>query len=78
MKKLDTALNNGINNKDQCNDAIEYEPKFDNKFSLSSGTKDPLKVVTVSLLGGKKHWIAIIFCLPCLWCSGPTDSIILS
>ena len=42
-------------NKNQHNDAIEYEPKFDNKFSLSSGTKDPLLLITVSLRGYKKQ-----------------------
>ena len=42
-------------NKNQCNDTIENEPKFDNNFNLSSGTKDPLTLVTVSLKGGKKY-----------------------
>ena len=33
---------NNIKNKNQCDDAIEYEPKFYNKFSLSSGpNRDP-------------------------------------
>ena len=41
-------------NKNQCNDAIEIDPKFDNTLSLSGGTKDPLPVVTVSLRGGNK------------------------
>ena len=41
-------------NKNQFNDAIEYEPKFDGKFCLSTGTKDPLPVLTVSLWGVKK------------------------
>ena len=49
MNKLDKALTDNINNKDQCNDAIEHEPKFDIKFIISSGTNDPLIVVTVSL-----------------------------
>ena len=52
--KLDHVVKNKNINKDQCNDAIEYEPRFDSKFSLSSGAKNPLKVVTVSLRGGKK------------------------
>ena len=76
MKKLDTALNNGINNKDQCNDAIEYEPKFDNKFSLSSGTKDTLSVVTTILRGVNKHGATIIYGLTCLWDSRATERII--
>ena len=41
-------------NNNQHNNAIEYEPKFDNAFSLSSGNKEPLPVVTVILRGGKK------------------------
>ena len=38
MNKLDHVLTHNIKNKYKCNDAIKYEPKFDNKFSLSSGT----------------------------------------
>ena len=35
---------------DQNNDAIDNEPTIDDSsFSLSSGTSDPLQVVTVSL-----------------------------
>ena len=41
--------------KNQYNDAIENDPKFDNTFSLSRKTKDPLPLVTVRLRGGKKH-----------------------
>ena len=67
MNKLDHVVTNNIKNKYQCNDAIEYEPKYDNKSSLSSGTKDPLTVVTVSLRGGKKHRETIIASLICLW-----------
>ena len=48
-------VTNNINNKYQRNDAIEYEPKFDSKFSLSSGTKYPLPVVSVSFRGGKEQ-----------------------
>ena len=33
MNKLDHVVTNNIKNKDQCNEAIEYEPKFDSKFS---------------------------------------------
>ena len=67
MNKLYHAMTNNIKNKDQHNDAIEYDPKFDSKFSLSSGTKDPLPEVNVSLLGGKKHRVTIIDVLTCLW-----------
>ena len=42
INKLDHLVTNNIKNKDQCNDAIGYEPKFDSKFSLSIGTKYPL------------------------------------
>ena len=76
MNKLDNVVKNNINNKGQFNYAIEYEPKFDIKFSWSSGTKDPLTVVTVSLWGGKKHRATIITSLPCLWDSGATGSMI--
>ena len=54
MKKLDHIVTNKIQNKDQRNDAIEYDPKFERQFILSSGTKDPLPVVTVIKRGGKK------------------------
>ena len=40
---------NSIKNKYQCNDAIEYEPKFDSGFSLSIGAKDTLPVVTIKI-----------------------------
>ena len=33
MNKLDHVVKNNIKNKDQCNDSIEYEPQFDDKFS---------------------------------------------
>ena len=47
--------NNTKTNKDRRDDAIGNDPKFDSSFNLSSGTKDPLPVVTVSLQGGKKY-----------------------
>ena len=41
-KRLDNIGTNKIKNKYQCNYAIKYEPKFDDKCSLSSGTnKEP-------------------------------------
>ena len=46
--------NNIKKNNNQHNDVIEYEPDFDNKFSLSRETKYPLPVVTVSLGGGRE------------------------
>ena len=52
---MDHVVSDNIKtNKNQRNDAMKNEPKFDNEFSLSSGTKDPLPVVTVSLRGGEK------------------------
>ena len=63
-------------NKYQRNEAIENEPKFDNIFSSSSGTKDHLTVVTVSLRGGKKHRATTVAGLTCLWDSGATNSMI--
>ena len=51
---MDNIANDNIKDyKDQNNKAIENEPKFDSSFNLSSGTKEPPPVVTVSLLGGK-------------------------
>ena len=47
--------NNTKTNKDQRDDVIGNDPKFDSSFNLYRGTKDPLPVVTVSLLGGKKY-----------------------
>ena len=48
MNILDFIVKNNLRNKNQCNDAISYEPEFDGKFSLSSGPyMDPLTVVTV-------------------------------
>ena len=69
-------MKNNINNKYQCNDVIEYEPKFDGKSSLSSGSKDPLPVVTVSIWGGKKQRSTIIDGLTCLWDIGYTNRMI--
>ena len=46
-KKLDHVVTNNVKNKYQCNYAIEYEPIFDSRFSLSGGTKEPLPVVTI-------------------------------
>ena len=63
-------------NKNQHNEDIECDLKFDNKFSLSSGTKYSLPGVTVSLGGGKKKRATIIPGLTCLWDSRATDSMI--
>ena len=42
-------IDNINKNKNQRNYAIEYDPKFDNKVSLSSGTEEPLPVVAASI-----------------------------
>ena len=70
------VTNNTKKNKNQHNDAIEYEPNFDNTFSLSRGTKYPLPVVTVSLRGGNKQTVRIITSLTCLWDIRATDRMI--
>ena len=42
INDLDHVMTYNIKtNKNQHNDAIENDPKFDNKFILSSGTKYP-------------------------------------
>ena len=43
-----------------------YEPHFDIKFSVYSGNKEPLSVVTVIPLRGKKHRATIIDSIKCL------------
>ena len=59
--------------KDQSNEAINSEPTFDiSSFNLSSGTSDPLPVVTVSLWVGKKHRATTVEGITCLWDSGAT------
>ena len=72
MNKLYHVEKNNNKNKDQTNDAIEYEQNFDCTFILSSGTKDPLPVITVSLRGGKKYRSTIITSLTCIWVSRAT------
>ena len=51
MNILDHVVTDNIKtNKDQLNSAIYNEPAFDtNRFNLSSDTRDPLLVVTVTL-----------------------------
>ena len=61
------VIDNIKKNKNQHNDPIEYEPKFDNIFILFTGTKDPLTVVTVSLRGGNTQRETILAGLTCLW-----------
>ena len=47
-------------NNNQHNDAIKNEPTFKNIFSLYSGTKDHLTVVTVRLRVGKKKGATMV------------------
>ena len=69
MNRLDLVVTDKLNiYKDQINEAINSDPAFDNSsFNLSSGTSDPLPVVTVSLRGGKKHIATTVAGLTCLW-----------
>ena len=75
-KSFDPAVTSNVINNNQCDDAMEYDPKFDYTFSLSSGTKEPLPVVTVSLGVGKKHRATIISGLKCLWDNRATNIMI--
>ena len=66
-----------LNNKYQFNDAIYYDPKIDNTFSLCSVVcMYPLPVVTVNLRGDKKNRAKIISGLACLWDIRSTGGII--
>ena len=50
MNRLDHAVNNIIKtNKDKLNVADENKETFDTSFNLSSGTRNSLPVVTVTL-----------------------------
>ena len=69
---------NNIKKKHQFNYSILYDTKFVDKFYLFSESKDPLSLVTVSLLGGKKDRSTVIYGLPCLWDSRATVSMIKS
>ena len=71
-------MTNNLNNyKDQSNESINSEPAFDTStLNLSSGTSDPLSVVTVSLLGGKKRRATTVAGMICLWDNRATDSMI--
>ena len=62
--------------KDQHNDAIEKDPKFDSSFNLSRVNKEPLPVVTVRLRGRKKHIAMTVYGLTYLWGSGAINSMV--
>ena len=78
MNILDHVVTNNLNtNKDKSNEAINNELKFDtNNFNLSSGTSNPLPVVTISLQRGNKHRETTTSGRTCLWDSGATNIII--
>ena len=62
--------------KNQRNEAIENETKFDNTFNLSIRNKDPLTLVTFIIQGGKKQGATTVDGLTCLWDGGYTNSMI--
>ena len=77
INRSDHVVTNNIKtNSYQRYDAMENEPKFENSFNLSRGTKKILPVVTVSLRGGKKKIAMTAAGLICLWDSGVTNSMI--
>ena len=64
-------------NKYQHNDAVYNEPTFDtNSFNLSSGTKNSIPAVIVSLQGGKKNESTTVDGLTFFWDIGDTKSMI--
>ena len=70
-------MTNDIKNEYECNDDIDYEPKFERRFSLySDSNRDPLTVLTFALKTGNKNGANIISGLTFLWDSGATDSMI--
>ena len=78
MNKLDHVVtNNPKTTKYQLNEAIKNEPTFDtNSLNLFSGTSNPLPLVTVSLLGGRKHIATTVAGLTCLWDKSATNIMI--
>ena len=60
------VTNNTKKNKNLHNAAIEYYPKFDDNFSFSNGSREPLTVITVILRGGKKQRAKLISVLTCM------------
>ena len=68
INRLDHVVTYNLkNNKDQINEAIKSEPKFDtSNFNLSSSTSDPLPVVTFFLHVVKKRRSNTVSGLTCL------------
>ena len=54
---MDQVVTDNLKNyKDQINESINSDLTFyTSSFNLSRGTGNPIPVVTISLLGGKKH-----------------------
>ena len=75
---MDHVLTAKYNNyKDQSNEAINGEPTFyTSSFNLSSGTSNPLPVVTVSLRVGNKHRATNVAGITFSWDSVSTNSMI--
>ena len=75
---LDHVVIDNINtNKCQLNDTIYNDTAFDNNsFNLSICNRDPLPVVTVTLLVSKKHRATTVDGITCVWDSGATDNMI--
>ena len=78
MNKLDNVVTSNLKtNKDQSNESINNETMFDtNSFNLSSGTSNPLPVVTVSFQVGKKHVSENVAGLTWLWDNRATNIMI--
>ena len=76
--KLDHIVTNNLKtNKDKLNEAIKNEPTFDtDSFNLSSGTSNPLLVVTLSLREVNKNIATNVSGLTFLWDSGATNTTI--
>ena len=68
MNRLDHVVTDNLNdNKDQSYEAINSELTFDtSNFNVSSGTSNPLPVVTVSLRVGNKDREITVAGLTCL------------
>ena len=78
MHKLYHLVTDNIKmNKDQLNKSIYNKRAFDtSNFNSSSGTRDPLPVVTVTLQEGKKPRATNVAGITCLWDSGSTNIMI--
>ena len=75
---MDGIVNNNIKtNKYQLNDSIYNDPTFNtDSFNLSSSTRNPLLVVTVTLRGGNKRRETTFSGPTCLLDNGATNSMI--